>query len=247
MKFTEAQNTLGHFVLLFSILMIILIMVLLHKAQQQTRTSQQQSSKSVILFGGVMMLWMIYLWFGGKHNWFAKFDRFPPSILPLAVLPPLALVIYLTFSGKLDALLRRFNAGSLIGIQVFRIGVELILWQSCQNGFTPEQMTFDGLNYDIISGVAALPVMWWINKNPGTPHKTLTIAYNLIGLALLINIVTIAVLSFPGPTRYFSNEPSNLLVSQYPFIYIPTIFVPIAYTFHLFSLRKLTLTLRKHE
>ena len=49
----------------------------------------------------------------------------------------------------------------------------------------------------------------------------------------------IAVLSMPTSIRYFMNEPSNTLVGQFPFILLPGILVPIAYTMHIFSLRGL--------
>jgi len=65
-------------------------------------------------------------------------------------------------------------------------------------------------------------------------------------MLLLLNILVIAVLSMPTPFRYFQNEPSNTLVAQFPFILLPGILVPIAYTLHIFSLRQL-LTAKKIE
>jgi uncharacterized membrane protein len=67
----------------------------------------------------------------------------------------------------------------------------------------------------------------------------LAIAFNIIGMMLLLNILVIAVLSMPTSIRYFMNEPSNTLVGQFPFILLPGLLVPIAYTMHIFSLRQL--------
>jgi hypothetical protein len=47
------------------------------------------------------------------------------------------------------------------------------------------------------------------------------------------------VLSMPTSLRYFMNEPSNTIVAQFPFILLPGVLVPIAYTMHIFSLRQL--------
>jgi hypothetical protein len=53
---------------------------------------------------------------------------------------------------------------------------------------------------------------------------------------LLINIVTISALSMPGPLRAFHNEPDSSLLTRFPFIYLPGLLVPLAYTLHIFSL-----------
>lgn len=247
MIYTNAQTSLGHMVVLLSIGIIAIIFLLLKKAFNRSLSIPQQRATRLGVFTVLIFIWMGYLWIGGTNDWFARFNQFPPTIMPMVVLPPLLVMLYLVFSGKMDNTLRHMNQAGLVGIQAFRVAVELILWRSHVNGFTPEQMTFDGWNFDIISGVLAMPVMWWLLKKPARNNKAVIISYNIIGLLLLINIVTIAVLSFPGPTRLFANEPSNLLVSQYPFVYIPAIFVPIAYSFHLFSLRKLYITSSTHE
>ena len=66
------------------------------------------------------------------------------------------------------------------------------------------------------------------------------IAYNFIGLVLLFNIVTVAILSIPGPFRYFMNEPANTIVTYFPIVFLPAFLVPLAYTLHFFPLRQLT-------
>jgi hypothetical protein len=43
----------------------------------------------------------------------------------------------------------------------------------------------------------------------------------------------------PTPIRYFMNEPANTLVARFPYILLPGVLVPIAYTIHIFSLRQL--------
>jgi hypothetical protein len=61
---------------------------------------------------------------------------------------------------------------------------------------------------------------------------------------LLMNIVTIAVLSMPTPFRQFMNEPANEIVATFPFVYLPGVLVVLAFAFHAFSLRQL-LTLQQ--
>jgi len=62
--------------------------------------------------------------------------------------------------------------------------------------------------------------------------------YNIGGLLLLVNVLVIAVLSMPTPLRVFHNEPANTLLAYFPYIYLPGVLVPLAYTLHIFSLRQ---------
>lgn len=105
-------------------------------------------------------------------------------------------------------------------------------------GKLPVQMTFEGRNFDVITGVLALPVGYLLARKKRYASKW-AIAFNIMGILLLLNILVIAVLSMPTPLRYFMNEPSNTLVAQFPFILLPGVLVPIAYTLHIFSLRQL--------
>lgn len=99
-------------------------------------------------------------------------------------------------------------------------------------------MTFDGYNYDIASGLLALPVGWML-ANRARYARAAAIAYNIIGLLLLFNIITIAVLSMPTPFRQFMNEPANRIIAEFPFVYLPGVLVVLAFAFHMLSLRQL--------
>ena len=61
----------------------------------------------------------------------------------------------------------------------------------------------------------------------------------LAGLALLLNIVGVAMLSVPGPLRVFMNEPANTIIAEWPFVWLPAFVVPVALWSHLLSLRQL--------
>lgn len=47
----------------------------------------------------------------------------------------------------------------------------------------------------------------------------------------------ITALSMP-PGRVFHNSPDSSLLTRFPFIYLPGLLVPLAYTLHIFSLRQ---------
>ena len=62
--------------------------------------------------------------------------------------------------------------------------------------------------------------------------------WNVIGLGLLINIVSIAIMSFPGPMRRFDGPP-NTWVATLPFVWLPTMMVMAALLGHLLLARRL--------
>lgn len=131
-------------------------------------------------------------------------------------------------------LLGYLSLRSLTQLQVFRVFVEVLLWLLFVQSLLPKQMTFEGRNWDILSGLTAFLAARFLLTS-----KRWMIAWNLLGLGLLINIVTIAILSMPTPIRVFNNEPANTIVTQFPFVFLPTFLVPLAYILHLMSLRKL--------
>ena len=102
----------------------------------------------------------------------------------------------------------------------------------------PEQMSFEGRNFDVIAGATA-PIFAWICFGNGKYKRGLAIAWNILGLMLLLNILVIAVLSMPLPIRYFMNEPSNTIVATFPIVFLPAVLVPVAYSMHIFSLKQL--------
>ena len=63
--------------------------------------------------------------------------------------------------------------------------------------------------------------------------------WNILGLALLANIVTVAVLSTPTPFRQFTGGPPNLLPSTFPFVWLPSFLVQVALGSHLLVFRQL--------
>jgi uncharacterized membrane protein len=101
-------------------------------------------------------------------------------------------------------------------------------------------MSWEGYNFDVLSGLLALPAAWLIQRYP-EQRRTIALVYNVTGLVLLINILVISVLSMPLPIRYFHNEPANTIVAAFPFFYLPSVLVVLAATLHIWSLRQLAL------
>lgn len=185
--------------------------------------------------GVLLAAWVLLLAILSLKGVFLDFSL--PPRPAFAILLPLPVVLLASYSAAGKAWLRRVPAWWLIYLQAFRIAVELILWLTVRQGLLPVQMSFEGRNFDILSGVLALPVGYYACYKRSWPSWIIP-AYNILGLLLLLNIVRITALSLPGPLRQFHNEPSSQLIATFPWIYLPGLLVPLAYSLHILSLRK---------
>ena len=128
---------------------------------------------------------------------------------------------------------------ALVLAQSFRLPLELIMHQLSVDGLMPRQMSYSGMNFDILTGALAIPVglLYAFGRAP----LALVRAWNWMGLALLVNVLTVAILSAPTPFRVFMNEPANVWVTQAPWVWLPTLLVPIALAGHVLVFRRLRL------
>ena len=184
----------------------------------------------------VTLFWAILLTVLSLSGFFADFSALPPRI-GLAVLLPLPIVLIFAFSRTGTEWLRLVPPQRLVYWQSFRILVEIVLWVNYMRGLIPVQMSFEGRNFDVLSGLLAIPVAYYCFVRRSWP-RWIVVAYNIAGLGLLLNIIIISVLSMPTPLRYFHNEPANTLLGHFPYIFLPGILVPLAYSLHILSLRQ---------
>jgi hypothetical protein len=187
---------------------------------------------SVIVLG----TWAIFISYFAFRGFFSNFSTFPPRMAIVFVVPLVA-ILFLTFSRKLKEILLHLPPEKIIRLQVFRVFVEILIWMLLLQKLLPIQMSFEGRNFDILTGLTAPVVAWLIARKKWSP--ALTIAWNVAGLVLLFNIIVIAILSMPSPIRHFMNEPANTIVTTFPFIWLPGLLVPLAYALHFFSIRQI--------
>jgi hypothetical protein len=222
---------------LLTTICIIMILAGLRAGLKRTKLEKSKQNRIFFITATCILAWSALLLMLSYKGFFANFNSFPPRPV-LALLIPLPLVLLIAFSNAGTQILKAIPAHWLVFMQSFRIAVELLILMAFVKDQLPVQMTFEGRNFDILSGVLAIPVGYILAKGKTYAPK-LAIAFNIVSLLLLINILVIAVLSMPTPIRFFMNEPANTLVAQFPFILLPGVLVPIAYTISIFSLRQL--------
>lgn len=186
--------------------------------------------------------WMIFISILSFQGFFQDFSSTPPKIF-IVLIVPLAITIFFLTSSKTNRLLLSIPEEKLIYIQSFRVVVEILLWMLLLNNLLPVQMSFEGRNFDILAGLTA-PVIAYFCYTKKKWSSTVALVWNFVGLALLLNIIVIAILSMPTKFRMFMNEPSNTIVAYFPVILLPGILVPVAYAMHLFSIKQILLKKR---
>jgi hypothetical protein len=166
-------------------------------------------------------------------------DRYNPLPAPALVMVLIltAITLTITLSGLGRAVIAAVGLPALVAYQSFRVPVEWLLHRLYQEGVVPVQMTYAGRNFDIITGLTAVALGAWLVR--GGRSRGIVLAWNVLGLALLANIVTIAILSTPVPFRRFVDGPPNLLPSVVPYVWLPTFLVQLALAGHVLVFRSL--------
>ncbi|MBS1491945.1 MAG: hypothetical protein JST55_00460 [Bacteroidetes bacterium] len=206
---------------------------------QNSGYSTESQKKISLYFLSAVTLWIIFVSVLSLKGFFLDFSTTPPKIFIVLIIP-LITTIYFLISKRTNKILTAVPEEWLIYIQSFRIIVEILLWMLLLNNLLPVQMSFEGRNFDIIAGLTA-PVIAYFCYTKKKWSSTVALVWNFIGLALLLNIVIIAILSMPTKLRVFMNEPSNTIVANFPIIFLPAILVPVAYAIHLFSIKQILL------
>ena len=185
----------------------------------------------------ILLIWLAIQAVIGLSGFYTVTDTIPPRFL-LLVVPPILLIIglFTTSSGRqyIDSL----DIKTLTILHTIRIPVEVVLFWLFVNKTVPELMTFEGRNFDIISGLTA-PAIFYFGFIKNQMDKKLILVWNFICLGLLINIVVNAVLSAPFPFQKFAFDQPNIAVLYFPFNWLPSCVVPLVLLSHLATIRQL--------
>lgn len=160
------------------------------------------------------------------------------AALPLHGLPVFfGGVLLVSVGAGLSPLGGRFAAAvpltALVAFQAFRLPLELVLHAWARQGTIPDTMTWSGQNWDIVSGVVALGVLPWVARRRG-----LAWGANLVGCALLLNVIRVAVMSSPLPFAW-GQQPPLLLAFHLPYALIAPVCVGGALFGHVVLMRAL--------
>lgn len=185
------------------------------------------------------VVWMAATWTGAASGVFREWEATPPP-LAFLVLGIVVLASLIASGGYGRRLAFGLPVWALVAVQGFRLPLELAMHAMYERGIMPVQMSYSGRNFDILTGITALIVAALLRLGWGGPRSVL--AWNVLGLALLLNVVTIAILSTPT-FRYFGDDRLNVWVTYPPFVWLPAVMVLAALAGHLLIFR----AIRAHD
>ena len=165
-------------------------------------------------------------------------QNLPPKILVLGILPPFVAIFLVMFTKNGKIFTYSLPLQLLTLLSVVRIGVEVGLLLLHLNKTVPREMTMEGGNLDIISGITAPLVAWYAFMN-GNTKRLLLIIWNFLCLIFLLNIFIRALLSAPFPLQKLAFNQPNVAILHFPVVWLPTFIVPLIFFSHLASIRQL--------
>lgn len=203
----------------------LLTVYLFYKASNQSK-----------VFVLLVFFWMAIQLCLGLAGFYQDASTTPPRFI-LLILPPFLLIagMFLTSKGK------RFVDGldlkQLTLLHTIRIPVEIVLYYLFTAKAIPQLMTFEGRNFDIISGLTA-PLIYYFGFTTKKFPNSITIFWNVLCLGLLINIIILALLSAKTAFQQFGFDQPNIAISYFPFNWLPSVIVPLVLFSHVATLRK---------
>ena len=222
--------------LTFIVIPVLLVCVLAwgtHAAWRWSDAPKLSPLTATILSIVASCLWMAATWTVSARGIFREWSRNPPpfALLVLAVLCLASAMAFSRFGTRVSSTIPMW---ALVLVQSFRLPLELAMHGMYERGIMPVQMSYSGFNFDIVTGALAIPVAILVATGRG--GRGLVAAWNVLGLALLINVVTVAILGTPR-FRYFGDDHLNVWVTYPPFVWLPAVMVLAALVGHLLIFR----------
>jgi len=173
------------------------------------------------------------------QSFFLVTDTVPPRMMVLLA-PPMVTIILLFATRGGRRFIDRLELRHLVLLHMVRIPVEVVLFWLCLYKTIPQVMTFEGRNFDIISGITA-PVVYYFYFVRKQMSRSLLIAWNVMCLVLLLNVVIHGLLSAPGVLQRLSFDRPNIGILYFPFVWLPGFIVPLVLFAHLVSIRQVVI------
>ena len=167
----------------------------------------------------VLVAWLVGVMLLAANDVF----RIDGPNIPVALLTTLAAGYLLLLSRTFRAIISGIPQHWLIGVQVFRILGAVFLVRYFQ-GQLPGVFAIPAGVGDVMTGLfAPLVAYWWVAGKPYA--RTAAIAWNLFGMADLVNAVVLGALTGGGGGGIV-----------FPIVLVPTYAVPRAFLIHSYSL-----------
>jgi len=190
-------------------------------------------------FAIISILWLaLHMWLAINEVYLQQGNIMPPKIALYGIIPAIVIVFIIVILPSGRSFFSQVSAIKLTQFHIIRIPIELTLFWIYKHQIIPQAMTFSGINYDIFAGIAALLIYLYYSFI-GRIKRWVLVAFNVISLLLLLNIIGISILSIESPIQKFGFTNPNVAMYGFPYCWLPTYLVPLVLISHIASLWKL--------
>jgi hypothetical protein len=216
---------------------VIAVLIGLWVAMQRATLAPRSRVTTWLAVAIPLVAWLALIWISAAAGVF-EVGRSRMPLVPLAViLPPVIGLTFLMRSDRIATALDAASPGWLVGIQIYRVlGANfLVLWAY---GAIPGVFALPAGIGDFLVGLLALPAAFYLASGAAR-GRALAVAWNFLGIADLVNAVTLGALSSPGPLQQLALDRPNVLTASYPTVMTPAFAVPFSLILHGLSLWQL--------
>jgi hypothetical protein len=204
-------------------------------AWRRSGATESASRRAAVIVAVDSAVWMALTWSAAMSGILQRWDRTPPPFL-LVIVTMVVIALILAFGRVGTRIAQHIPLWTLVAIQSFRLPLELAMHALVARGIMPIQMSYSGRNFDIVTGATAMLVAVLVKKGVG--GRRLVTLWNVLGLALLVNVVSVAIASMPL-LRMFGDDRVVTFVTYPPFVWLPAVMVLAALAGHLMIVRAL--------
>jgi hypothetical protein len=204
-------------------------------AWRRSGASESASRRATVIVAADAAAWMVLTWAAAMSGILQQWDLRPPPFL-FVILGTIVISLILALGGVGTRIAQYTPLSALVAIQGFRLPLELAMHALSERGIMPIQMSYSGRNFDIVTGATAILVAILVKARYG--GRRLVLLWNVLGLALLVNVVSVAIASMPL-FRAFGDERVVTFVTYAPFVWLPAVMVLAALAGHLVIFRAL--------
>lgn len=192
-------------------------------------------SKTFLIFS---ICWILIQSILGFYGFYRNINMVPPRIMLFGLLPILLIFAstFLSIRGKnfVDSI----DLKLITYCHTIRLPVEIILTLLYHKGLMSVLVTFEGTNFDVLSGISA-PIIAFFVFRKKTVHHRILLLWNFICLMLLLNVIVTALLSTTSPMQLLSLAQPNVAILTFPFNLLPSFIAPLMLYLHLIAIRKI--------
>ncbi|HXB42955.1 MAG TPA: hypothetical protein VNV85_02815 [Puia sp.] len=235
-------QSLPLYITIVFILTTAFAVLIFHYAVLNSTSNRSAGTARIIL--SIFSFWLVFQAVISLNEFYIRDTTSIPPRFALAIIPPFITILILFLTKRGLVFIDNLPLLNITYLNIVRIPVEIVLYWLFLHKAVPRLMTFEGKNFDIISGITA-PLIAYFGFKKGKLSNKVILYWNVIALLLLLNVLAIGILSAPLIFQVFSFLQPNIAVLYFPFVWLPAFLVPLIFFGHMVSIRQLLKSIKQ--